>query len=102
MRALLIALGAVMVVVGAIWTGQGLGYIGGSPMTDQTIWAILGPIVAGLGVGLLPEARPLADGVRLLTLRDPRIALRAYAVTRRGRSAWPPLAAVLRLLATPA
>ena len=56
-------------------------------------------IVAGLGVGLLPEARPLADGVRLLTLRDPRIVLRAYAVTRRGRSAWPPLAAVLRLLA---
>ena len=56
MRALLIALGAVMVVVGAIWTGQGLGYIGGSPMTDQTIWAILGPIVAGLGVALVVVA----------------------------------------------
>ena len=56
MRALLIALGAVMVVVGAIWAGQGLGYIGGSPMTDQTIWAILGPIVAGLGVALVVVA----------------------------------------------
>jgi DNA-binding transcriptional LysR family regulator len=56
-------------------------------------------ILAGLGVGLLPEARPPAEGVRLLRLRDPRVALRAYAVTRRGRSAWPPLAAVLRLLA---
>ena len=56
-------------------------------------------ILAGLGVGLLPEARPTADGVRLLRLRAPRVALRAYAVTRRGRSAWPPLAAVLRLLA---
>ena len=55
-------------------------------------------IVAGLGVGLLPQARPLADGVRVLPLRDPRVALRAYAVTRRGRTSWPPLALVLRLL----
>ncbi|MCF6376158.1 hypothetical protein L2K70_00900 [Nocardioides KLBMP 9356] len=53
MRALPIALGAIMVVVGAIWTLQGLGYLKGSPMTDQTIWAILGPILAGLGVGLV-------------------------------------------------
>ena len=56
-------------------------------------------IVAGLGVGLLPEARPHADGVRLLRLREPRVALRAYAVARRGRTAWPPLALVLRTLA---
>jgi DNA-binding transcriptional LysR family regulator len=56
-------------------------------------------IVAGLGVGLLPEARPLAAGVRLLPLRDPRVVLRAYAVARPGRTAWPPLALVLRLLA---
>ena len=53
MRPLPIALGAIMVVVGAIWTFQGLGYLEGSPMTDQTIWAILGPILAGLGVGLI-------------------------------------------------
>jgi len=55
-------------------------------------------VVAGLGVGLLPEARPPAEGVRLLPLREPRVALRAYAVARRGRTAWPPLALVLRLL----
>ena len=53
MRALLIALGAVMVGVGAIWTFQGLGYLEGSPMTDQSMWAILGPLLAGLGVALL-------------------------------------------------
>lgn len=53
MRALLVALGVAMVLVGAVWTGQGLGYIGGSPMTDQSIWAVLGPIVAGLGVALV-------------------------------------------------
>ncbi|MBS2936326.1 hypothetical protein KDN32_01045 [Nocardioides sp. J2M5] len=53
MRALLIALGVLMVLAGAVWTGQGLGYIGGSAMTDQKIWAIIGPILAGLGVALV-------------------------------------------------
>ena len=56
MRALLIALGVVMVATGGVWTAQGLGYLEGSPMTDQSIWAILGPLVAGLGVGLVIAA----------------------------------------------
>lgn len=56
MRPLSIALGAVMVLMGAVWTFQGLGYLEGSPMTDQTMWAILGPIVAGLGVALIVVA----------------------------------------------
>ena len=55
-------------------------------------------ILAGLGVGLLPADQPVARGVGLRRLHDPDIVLRAYAVTRRGRSAWPPLALVLRLL----
>jgi uncharacterized membrane-anchored protein YitT (DUF2179 family) len=53
MRALLVALGVAMVLVGAVWTFQGLGYLEGSPMTDQSIWAVLGPLLAGLGVGLV-------------------------------------------------
>lgn len=53
MRPLMIALGAIMVLVGAVWTFQGLGYIQGSAMSDQTIWAILGPILAGLGVAVV-------------------------------------------------
>ena len=56
MRPLPIALGAIMVIVGAIWTLQGLGYLEGSPMTDQTLWAVLGPILAGFGVGLIVVA----------------------------------------------
>ena len=52
MRALALALGIVMVLVGALWTLQGLGYVGGSPMTDESVWAVVGPIVAGLGVAL--------------------------------------------------
>ena len=56
MRALLVALGVLMVLAGVVWTGQGLGYIGGSAMTDQEIWAIIGPILAGLGVALVFSA----------------------------------------------
>jgi DNA-binding transcriptional LysR family regulator len=55
-------------------------------------------IVAGLGVGLLPAGQPTIAGVRLVPLSDPEVRLRAYAVTRRGRAAWPPLALVLGLL----
>ncbi len=46
------ALGVLLVVVGVIWTLQGLGYLGGSSMTGESFWAIVGPIVAGLGVAL--------------------------------------------------
>ena len=53
MRPLLIALGAAMVLMGGIWTFQGLGYIQGSAMSDQTLWAILGPLLAGFGVAVV-------------------------------------------------
>ena len=55
-------------------------------------------VVEGFGVGLLPSDQPVRDGVALLPLRDPVVHLRAYACTRRGREAWPPLALLLRLL----
>jgi len=47
-----LAFAVLMIVTGAIWTGQGLGWIKGSPMTGQSAWATLGPIVSGLGVAL--------------------------------------------------
>jgi DNA-binding transcriptional LysR family regulator len=55
-------------------------------------------ILAGLGVGLLPADGRLVDGVRLVALRRPDVALRTYAVTRPGRDSWPPLRLVTRLL----
>jgi len=55
-------------------------------------------ILAGLGVGLLPAGRPVRSGVALQPLGQPDVTQRPFAVTRRGRSAWPPLALVLRLL----
>ncbi|HSE71570.1 MAG TPA: hypothetical protein VLA97_12490 [Nocardioidaceae bacterium] len=48
-----LALGGLMLVVGAVWTFQGLGYLEGSPMTGQPVWAILGPLLAGFGVALI-------------------------------------------------
>jgi hypothetical protein len=53
MRPLLVVLGGLLVVVGAVWTFQGLGYLEGSAMTGVDTWAMIGPIVAGLGVALL-------------------------------------------------
>jgi DNA-binding transcriptional LysR family regulator len=55
-------------------------------------------VVAGLGVGLLPAGQPTGRGVSLRPLTDPDVVLRSFAVTRRGRQDWPPLALVLRRL----
>lgn len=48
-----LVLGGLMLLIGALWTFQGLGYVKGSPMTGVEVWAIIGPLVAGLGVALL-------------------------------------------------
>jgi hypothetical protein len=48
-----VTVGVLMLLVGALWTFQGLGYLKGSPMTGVQTWAVVGPIVAGLGVALL-------------------------------------------------
>jgi apolipoprotein N-acyltransferase len=51
-RAAGFSVAALMVLVGLLWTGQGLGWIGGSSMSGDSTWAIVGPLVAGLGVAL--------------------------------------------------
>jgi hypothetical protein len=58
-RSIGIAFGLVMIVAGTIWTLQGLDVMGGSAMSGNHTWAIVGPVVAGLGVALLiVMARP--------------------------------------------
>lgn len=49
----MLVLGGVLFLVGGVWTLQGLGYLVGSPMTGVATWAIIGPLVAGLGVALV-------------------------------------------------
>lgn len=51
-RTLLLTLSVLMVLVGLLWTLQGLGYVGGSFMSGVSVWAIIGPLVAGLGMAL--------------------------------------------------
>lgn len=48
-----LAVAGLMVLVGALWTFQGLGYVEGSSMTGEKTWSVIGPIVAGLGVALM-------------------------------------------------
>jgi hypothetical protein len=42
--------GIIAVVIGAVWTLQGFGYIAGSVMTGERIWAVIGPLVAVAGL----------------------------------------------------
>ncbi|HEX5524050.1 MAG TPA: hypothetical protein VFX53_11440 [Pedococcus sp.] len=49
-RGVAVGLGALLVVVGAVWTLQGLGYIGGSAMSGVALWAVVGPVVVILGL----------------------------------------------------
>ena len=52
-RHLAVVVGVVMLLVGGLWTFQGLGYVDGSFMSGSATWAIIGPVVAGLGVALV-------------------------------------------------
>jgi DNA-binding transcriptional LysR family regulator len=59
---------------------------------------VLDLIRAGQGVGLLPADHAVPPDVSLLALDQPEVLLRAYAITRPGRRAWPPVALLLRRL----
>jgi hypothetical protein len=43
----------VLVVVGGIWLGQGVGLIGGSFMTGEALWAVIGSVCIVLGALLV-------------------------------------------------
>jgi hypothetical protein len=54
MKSLLIMVpGVLAVAVGVVWTLQGLGLLGGSAMTGERLWAVIGPIVALAGLMLV-------------------------------------------------
>jgi hypothetical protein len=46
-------LGAVLVVTGAVWIGQGADLIQGSSMTGSAFWAVVGGLCVIAGLGLL-------------------------------------------------
>ena len=47
---LLTAVGALLTIAGVIWALQGFGVIGGSFMSGNSVWAIVGPVVALAGL----------------------------------------------------
>ena len=53
MRIILSIFGVLFILAGGVWFLQGISVIPGSIMTGQIQWAITGPIVVVVGIGLL-------------------------------------------------
>ena len=49
--------GIVLVAVGTVWVLQGMGFVGGSFMSGQTRWAIIGAVTALIGARLWIRSR---------------------------------------------
>jgi len=62
MRMLLTALGALLLLIGAVWFFQGINVLPGSFMTGETQWAVYGGITAVVGIALLTLARRKGRG----------------------------------------
>jgi hypothetical protein len=59
-----LVIGVLLVLTGLVWTLQGMGVLGGSVMSGDTTWAIIGPIVLVIGLVLA------VAGLRLLRGRS--------------------------------
>jgi LPXTG-motif cell wall-anchored protein len=53
MRIILSILAVLLMLVGVVWVLQGIGVIGGSVMTGQSQWTIIGGVSFIVGAGLL-------------------------------------------------
>ena len=49
----LIAIGAIALLIGLIFFGQGIGLIGGSSMTGSQMWLYIGLVLAIIGIVLV-------------------------------------------------
>ena len=45
-----LVVGVVVALMGAFFFLQGIGVVGGSPMSGTTTWSVLGPLIALVGV----------------------------------------------------
>jgi len=50
MSKFLVGVGVVLILLGGLWLLQGVGILGGSVMTGQSFWAIVGVILIVVGV----------------------------------------------------
>ena len=51
-----VILGVLALLLGLLWGGQGLGYVGGSPMTGARQWFWIGLVLILVGIALLVAA----------------------------------------------
>jgi hypothetical protein len=56
-RTVRFVIGVALCLVGAVWVGQGVGWIGGSFMSGEAAWAVIGAVAIVIG---------------LVTMRGPR------------------------------
>jgi hypothetical protein len=48
-----VVIGALLLLVGGVWFFQGIDVLKGSGMSGKTLWAVVGPIVALVGLVLI-------------------------------------------------
>ena len=51
-RPLFVGVGLLIMLAGVIFALQGAGVIGGSTMSDVTLWAVVGPVIAVVGLAI--------------------------------------------------
>jgi hypothetical protein len=49
-KGLLVVVGVVVALAGVVFTLQGLNVMGDSAMSGKTLWAVLGPVIAIIGL----------------------------------------------------
>jgi hypothetical protein len=62
MKPIRLATAIVLLLIGLAWIGQGTGLIGGSAMSSQSIWALIGVVLVVAAAGVAWTARRTARG----------------------------------------
>ena len=57
-------IGVALCLVGAVWVGQGVGWIGGSFMSGEVAWAVIGAVAIVIGLVTIrgPRKRNVPNG----------------------------------------
>ena len=56
-RTVRLVLGALLLLIGAVWILQGIGLLKGSFMTGEAVWAIIGAVCVVIGAAVIRGSR---------------------------------------------
>jgi hypothetical protein len=62
MKPFRLAISIVLLLLGLAWIAQGTGLLGGSAMSNQSIWALIGVVLVVVAAGVAWTARRTARG----------------------------------------